>query len=112
MTPLDALLQLLHPFANYIFGFFGTSVRVAIGHERGEKLSLTRVYIIVVSGTILAGTAGDAMAQHAGMPLIFGKAISFLIGIFATGFIYQVYDGKIKIPFLTQLGQPGQTEEK
>ena len=105
MFAVDTFFQHLFDF---VVGAFGASVRVAIGHERGEKQNVSRIYITIISGTVLAGTTGGAMASYIGVPDSFSGAICFLVGLLGVGFVYQLYDGKITIPFF----KPAATQQE
>lgn len=96
MFPFDTLLD-------YFLGAIAASIRISIGMERGEKLSYPKAYTTAVSSIIISGTGGRPMAEYAHLPLTLGHFIAFLLGLFAVGLVYQIYDGKITIPLFGQL---------
>lgn len=99
MFPFDSLLD-------YFLGALAASVRIAIGHERGEKITKTRIYITAVSSIVMAGTGGKPLAAYAHLPEEMGHMIAFILALFAVGLVYQIYDGKVTLPVLGQIFKP------
>jgi len=87
----------------FFLGAVGAGVRVAIGHEKGEKQGKAKIFSTVIAGMVLAGTSANALTEYAGVPEGFKGGIGFMVGILGIGFIYQVLDGKIIIPVISRL---------
>jgi len=88
----------------FVLGALGAGVRVAIGHDRGEPQSKAKIIATFVSGTVLAGTANQAMTAYMELPQSFAGAASFLIGLLGIGLVYQILDGKLPIPLIGAKG--------
>lgn len=80
--------------SNFVLGALGSGVRVAIGHDRGEKQSKSKMFATIVSGTVLAGTSNQAMTAYLNLPDAFAGGMSFFIGLWGIGLVYQFMDGK------------------
>jgi hypothetical protein len=80
-------------------GAIGAGVRVAIGYDKQERQSAARIGATFVAGTVLAGTASHAITEYVGLSPAFSGSVSFMIGLLGIGFIYQVLEGKVKLPF-------------
>ena len=92
----------LHDYGSVVvqtlLGSLGAGCRIAIGHDRGEPQSKSKMIATMVAGTVLAGTSNQAMTAYLNLPDAFAGAVSFLVGLMGIGFVYQVLDGKISLP--------------
>lgn len=94
-----------HHSVNFIIwtvigGSLGAAVRVAIGHDRGEPQSISKIFASFASGTFGAASGSQLVTYLLGLPDYAAVAISFPVGLLALGFVYKLLDGKIKVPFL------------
>ena len=59
-----------------LVGAAGAGVRIAIGHDRGEPQSYSKIFATMVSGTIMAATAAQGMLTYLNLPTSFVIAVA------------------------------------
>jgi hypothetical protein len=85
---------------SFILGVLGAGTRIVIGYDRGEKQNRFRVFATFMVGSVLAATSTKAAVVYFGLPIMAAGGISFLIGLFGLGLVYNALDGRV--PFITK----------
>ncbi len=96
----DWITQQAEIILQMVLGAIGAGVRVAIGYDKQEKQSKARIGATFVAGTVLAGTASHAVTEYVGLSPAFSGSVSFMIGLLGIGFIYQILEGKVRLPII------------
>lgn len=81
----EHVYEILTRYANEIWacllGVLGGSVRVAVGFSEGEKMPPPRIFAILVTGAVLAGTSSKLFAGLMGLGTEATSFCSFIVGI-------------------------------
>lgn len=78
-------------------------VRLCWEHEKGEPIKFAKIMATVISGPLVAYTCTDMVVKVAGIDSGWRLAVAAVLGALAIGFVYQILNLHIQLPFLDKV---------